>query len=322
MRTSWLKVLHDVMLMAMSRLHGFMFVTTITTYDDGNLLEDVMLAVTNISPKDRPVMESIGRKKAIQILHQWPHDTLAARSSPATLENSAIAGQAVNAPSRITNLTEYMTKAWSVSNSEIASKGAGVDDQFVYQRNKKMQELINGIEYDLINSTLVTGSTAVTRKLKGLLAAITTNSSTVATGTTLTEAAFNSLFEVCWIAGGNPRTVFVNSTLKKAITSFAGVSIQKQIAAEKKTMVEAVDFYVNDFTGTAEIVLSRDIPSGTNNNAIAVVDLAYYSTAYLIPIRDAEVGQTTFGKLGALEAECTLEYRAQESSAVTYGYNG
>jgi hypothetical protein len=296
------------------------YVTTITTYDDGNLLEDVMLAVTNISPKDRPFMESIGRKKAIQILHQWPGDTLAARASPATLENATITGGTVAAPSRITNLTEYMTKAWNVSNSEIASKGAGVDDQFVYQRNKKMQELINGIEYDLIRSTLVTGSTAVTRKMKGLLAAITTNTSAVATTTTLTEAAFNGLFELCWIAGGNPRAVFVNSALKKAITAFAGVSITKQIAAEKKTMVDAVDFYVNDFTGTAEIILTRDMPSGAGTNGIAVVDLQYYSTAYLIPIRDAEVGQVTFGKLGALEAECTLEYRAEASSAYYYNY--
>ena len=316
-----LRILNSLIMKFMAMRH-LAFFATITSYDDGNLLEDVMLQVTNIDPTDRPFMESIGRKKATQPLHQWPEDYLAARGSAATLENAVITAGAANAPARISNYTEFMSKTWAVSNTDIASTGAGVDDQFIYQRTKKMKELINSIEYDLINSTLVTGSSSVTRKMKGAIAFITTNASTVASGTTLTEAGFNALFELAWKAGGTPRSVFVNSTLKKAITSFAGVSLQKQISAEKKTMVDAIDFYINDFTGTAEILLSRDMPSGTNNNTILVVDTSYFSTAYLIPIKDAEVGQTTFGRLGALEAEACLEVRAEKGNTCYAGYNG
>jgi hypothetical protein len=298
-------------------------VAQITTYDDGNLLEDVMLAVTNISPIDRPFMESIGRKKAIQTLHQWPHDVLAARGSAATLEGATITGQASVTPSRLTNLVEYVTKAWQVTNVEIAAKGAGVDDMFMYQRTKKMKDLINDCEYDLINSTLVTGTTLVTSKLKGMLQFIQTNLVTAATtATTFTEAALINLFQLAWASGGTPRSVFVNGTLKKAITGFASTAgtLQKQISAEKLTTVNAVDFYINDFTGRAEILLSRDVPTGTGTCDVAVIDTKLFATAYLIAIRDAEVGQTTFGKLGALEGAMTLECLAEEGCALGINY--
>ena len=293
----------------------------ITTYDDGNLLEDVMLSVTNIAPTDRPFTESIGRKRATQPLHQWPEDTLDARASAATLEGANIPVGTSVSPSRVTNYTEYVTQTWQVTNTEIASKGAGVDDMFMYQRNKKMKVLINDIEYDLINSTLVTGSKTVTRKMAGAIAFITSNVVTATSGVTLTEVGFNALFQLAWAAGGNPRSVFVNSNLKKAITGFAGVSLQKQIQAEKKTMVNAIDFYINDYTGTAEILLSRDVPNTSGSEVIMIIDTSFFSTAYLIPIRDAEVGQTTFGKLGALEAELTLEVRAQAGNAIGTNYN-
>ena len=303
-------------------IHGFMFSrgllkgAQITTYDDGNLLEDVMLSVTNISPEDRPFMESIGRKKATQPAHQWPEDKLAARASAATQEGATITAGTSSAPTRRTNYTEYMTKAWQVTNTEIASKGAGVDDMFMYQRSKKMKELINGIEYDLINSTVSAGLTTATRTMSGMLAFITSNTSS-ATTTSMTETMFVNLFQLAWVSGGNPRKVFLNATLKNAVTKFASLSgtMQKQISAEKLTTINAVDFYVNDFSGRAEIMISRDMPSATNNYQVAVLDESLFSTAYLIPIRDAEVGQTTFGKVGALECEATLECRAEGGCA-------
>ena len=60
------------------------------------------------------------------------------------------------------------------------------------------------------------------------------------------------------------------------------------------------------------------MPTGTSNCTVAVIDESLFSTAYLIPVRDVEVGQTTFGKLGALEAELTLECRAQKGNAKMY----
>ena len=293
--------------------------TNITTYDDGNLLEDVMLAVTNISPEDRPFTESIGRKRATQPIHQWPEDTLAARGSAATQEGATITASTVVAPTRLTNYTEYVTKTWQVTNTEIASKGAGIDDMFMYQRGKRMKELANAIEYDLINSTVSAGLTTATRTMSGMVASITTNVSN-ATGQTFNETGLVSLFSLAWASGGNPRKIFVNGTLKQAITKFASLSgtMQKQISAEKLTTVNAVDFYVNDFTGRAEVMLSRDMPTGTSNCTVAVIDKSLFSTAYLIPVRDVEVGQTTFGKLGALEAELTLECRAQKGNAKMY----
>jgi Flp pilus assembly pilin Flp len=294
-------------------------VTTLTTYDDGSLLEDVMLSVTNISPEDRPFSESIGKKRATQPIHQWPEDTLATRASAATQEGATISASTVVAPSRLTNYTEYMTKTWLVTNTEIASKGAGIDDMFMYQRGKRLKELANSIEYDLINSTVSAGLTTATRTMSGMVASMTTNISN-ATGQTFTETGLVSLFSLAWTSGGNPKKIFVNGTLKSAITKFASQSgtLQKQISAEKLTTVNAVDFYVNDFTGRAEVMLSRDMPNGTSGKGCAVIDESLFSAAYLIPIRDVEVGQTTFGKLGALETELTLECRAQKGNAYMY----
>jgi hypothetical protein len=291
---------------------------TINTYDDGNLLEDVMLAVTNISPEDRPFMESIGRSKAIQPVHQWPVDTLDSRASAATLEGATVSAGSNTVPTRKTNYTQYCTKAWQVTNSEKASRGAGVDNMFMYQRGKKLKSLINSIEYDLINGTISAGTTAATRTMCGLINSISTNTSN-GTGVSLTEADLVNLFNLAWTSGGSPKSVFVNGSLKKIITKFAGESgtMQKQISAEKKEIVNAVDFYVNDFTGRAEILLSRDMPI----RDVAVIDKSFYSAAYLLPIGDVEVGQSTYGQLGALEAELTLENRAEAASARGYDFN-
>lgn len=293
--------------------------SAITTYADGNMIEDVMLEVTTLSPEDRPFMEGISKKKAIQTTHQWPIDHLNARASLATIENASISAGTSLAPIRKLNYTEYMTTAWQVSNTDIAVQGAGVDDMFMYQRSKKLKELANGVEYDLINSTASAGLTTAARTMTGMIASITSNLSN-ATGMTVTETMFVNLFSLAWISGGNPRKVFVNSTMKKAITNFTA-NVVRQVSADKATQFNSVDFYVNDFTNKAEIVLSHDIPTGTCNCDIAVIDDSLYSAAYLIPIRDVQCGQVTYGKLGAVEWEVTLENRGEGGSALLYNAN-
>ena len=281
---------------------------TLLTYNDGNLLESVTKMVVNISPLDTPVMSSIGKVKAIQTLHQWPEDALASRANNAVVEGASISYGVVTQPTRVTNYTQFMTKPFSVSSSEIASKGAGVDDAFVYQKSKALKELANDMEYNLINMTTSAGTATQARQMKGLISFISTNATVYASTISLVETMFIELLQKVWAAGGNPDVSFVGSYMKRAITAFSAQNT-RWISANDNRLVNNVQIYESPF-GVVEVELSRDIPNATNTAVVVVGERSKAAMAILDPvtIKDpSEVAQSIYGKNGYVSTEVTLQ---------------
>lgn len=280
----------------------------VLTYNDGNLLESVTRMVINISPTDTPVMSSIGKTKAIQTLHQWPEDALATRGVNATVEGATVTYGTRTAPSRVTNYTQLLTKTYSVSSSDINSKGAGVDDMFIYQKGKALKELANDMEYNLINMTTSAGTATEARQMKGLVSFVSTNVTVYASTLSLVETMFVELLQKAWAAGGNPNVCWAPSYMKRAITAFTAQNT-RWIAANDQKIVANVQIYESPF-GVVDVELTRDLPNATNTAVIIVAEREKLAMAILTPVvvKDpTEVAQTIFGMNGYVETEVTLQ---------------
>jgi len=294
--------------------------SVLVTYDDGNRLEDVMRMVIQLSPTDTPFISGISKTRASNTYHQWPEDTLASRGDNASVEGSSFSFGTVTAPSRVSNLTQIFEKTFHVSSTERWVKGAGVDDQYLYQQQKALMEMGNDIEHAFIRGSRASGNASTARRMAGALNFITTNATAVASGTKLTESFYNGLAELCWDQGGRPDEVYVGAKLKRVISSFTAGST-KNIASADKRLTLAVDVYESDF-GIQKLFLARDMLTGTNANAIMMIENRKFKMAIGEPINvlpDSEVAQDTNGTKGVIRGEMTLEALGERHNAKATG---
>jgi len=290
--------------------------TVITVYDDGNRLEDVMAAVIQLSPTDTPFTSGIAKTRATNVDHQWPEDTLAARGDNANVEGSSFSFGTVTAPSRRTNFTQIFDKTFHVSSTERWVKGAGIDDQFQYQKQKALMEIANDIEHAFIRGSRASGNASTARRMAGALNYITTNATAVASGTTLTESFFNGLGELIYLQGGRPDEVYVGARLKRIISAYTS-GLTQNIAADDKRLVNAVDVYESDF-GLMKIFLARDMLTGDNTNALMMIENRKFKMAVGEPVNvlpAEDVAQDTHGTKGVVRGELTLEVLGERHNA-------
>jgi hypothetical protein len=297
----------------------------ITVYDDGNRLEDVMRVVMQLSPTDTPFVSGIAKTKASNVEHQWPEDTLAARGDNAKVEGSTHSFGTVTAPVRRANFTQIFDKTFHVSSTERWVKGAGVDDQYEYQKQKALLEIANDVEHAFVRGSRASGNASTARRMAGALNFITTNATTVASGTKLTESFFNGLGELAYNQGGRPDEVYVGARLKRIVSSFtAGTT--KNTDAEDKRLVNAVDVYESDF-GLMKVLLSRDqLTSLTaTGNSLMMIENRTFKMAVGEPIHElpeSEVAQDTHGTKGVVRGELTLEVLGELHSAKALNLSG
>jgi len=290
----------------------------LVTYDDGNRLEDVMRAVVQMSPTDTPFMSGIGKTKASNTLHEWPEDTLATRSDNAVIEGTSYSYGTRTAPSRVNNFTQIFEKTFHVSSTERWVKGAGVDDQKAYQKQKAMLEIANDIEHALLRGSKASGNATVARRLAGAINFVTTNATAVASGTKLTESFFNGLAELCWTQGGNPDEVYVGARLKRIISSYTAGGT-KNTELDDKRLTNAVDVYESDF-GLVKIFKARDMVTGAVAESLLMIENKKFKMAIGEPIREIpDVAQDGHGTKGVIRGELTLEALAERHNAKATG---
>lgn len=298
----------------------------ITTYEDGNRLEDVMNMVIQMTPTDTPFISGISKTRAQNVTHQWPEDSLVARGegSSTVVEGTGQSFSAPTAPSRRSNITQILARQYAVSSTERWVKGAGVDDMYNYAMQKALMELGNVMEHVYLRSSLVSGNASEVRRMAGAFNYVTTNATAVASGTKLTESFFNGLGELCYGQGGRPNEVYVGARLKRQIASFTG-GATKNVASEDKRLTLSTDVYESDF-GLMKIILSRDVlaSASANTNSIGVFDSRKFKMAIGEPARTLpreEVAQTLHGTAGIVRYEGTLEVLGQAHNAVASGFS-
>lgn len=260
---------------------------------------------------------------ADQTLHEWLEDYISRPTSVSTAVEGAAAGyDDLTQPSRRINITAIISQTYRVSGTERAVSVAGMGDPLDYQAGKALREWKNKLEYQLIRSTIVSGSSGIARTMAGIQAIVTTHATARNSGTSLSETEFNAIVKNVWDDVGHDAifdTVLVPMGLRQKISTFTAGSTRYVDATDRK-LVRPVMVYESD-GGVHKIFAHKDVNNAAGTSALLALNESKWRIAYLRkPFREllAKDGDRDNGQI---IGEQTLEFLAERSNAMRTGYN-
>ena len=304
-----------------------------TTYGAIGNREDLTDIIYDISPTDTPFMSSIKRAKASAVLHEWQSDTLAAAStSNAQLEGDAVTVATSSPTTRLQNYCQILHKTAAVTGTQEAVNKAGRNSEMAYQMAKRSKEIKRDLEAILCNNqAYVAGDATTPRKMRGLRAWLTSNTSVQANGgdatgpdqaaddssvlRTFSEALLKPVIQSCFTNGGEPNILMVGPYNKTVVSDFTGRSQARQ-NIEKERIQAAASLYASDF-GDFRVIANRFQRERDANlcdpTMAAVAYLQNFKTIPLAKVGDSERKQ--------LLVECTLEMCNEAAHGVVADLN-
>lgn len=285
---------------------------SVYTYDSNARKESLLNIITNITPEENSLLKDLGKSSASNSLHEWVTDTLKTAAAQSVVEGSDASFANRTNPTRVQNQTQIVRIDFSVTDTERARDYPGFKDRYAYEMEKAMKEWNNDAEFNLLRSTLATGTGSATRTMKGLVSSITTVA-TAQSGVSLSETMLNDYVQNAWNQGGRPTDVYVGARLKRRISGFTA-NTTRNVQAEDKKAVNVVDTYVSDF-GVLRIKLHRYLwQSGDTNYDIIGIQPDKFRVAYFREPEHTSLAKTGSATKGMIEGEFTLEYLAENSS--------
>lgn len=292
---------------------------TLVTYNDTSRPEDLVQIVTNVAPMETPLLSNLRRgPDAKQTLHEYLTDTYGASADNAAIEGAAFSSDTLVAPTRASNVTQIIRNDIEVSATEDLVSGPSALD---YQVEKTLVEHAKDIEKAMMAGSQASGETNGARRMTGVINALTTNATTQASASTLTEDGFNDLLELVWnstSASELPDMVFVGATLKRTISGFTG-GTTKNIDATTYKIDNRVDVYEGDF-GTQRIMLHREVPNAASGRSVVGINSRRHAISYLRPTRVEEIAKVGDSMRKMLVTEVTVEHKAEKSGFVSNRY--
>lgn len=296
------------------------------TYPDGARRESLLDIVVNIDPTEHQLVSGLQRSSASNTLHEWVEDTLETVGDNAQPEGATAPVDGASNPSRKQNITQIFAKTAKVSGTEQAVNRVG-GDRMAYEITKKLKALKNDIEYALVRGSIASGvaSTAGSgseRRLKGIKNWITTNTSNYS-GATLIESTLNDMFESVWNGSGKEvNAVYTSMKGKRRISSFTAGST-KNVNADDKRLVNAVDVYQSDAARMVKLFAHRYVTVSGDYTAAATpgfdvlaLNEGSWAIAYLSGREPKSKDLAVTGDYVAKEilTELTLEARGEKAN--------
>lgn len=290
--------------------------STLVTYNDTSRPEDLVNIVTNVSPTETPLLSKLARgADAKQTLHEFLVDTFANSADNAAVEGADFSVDVLAAPTRARNVTQIFENGIQVSGTEQVVSDPG---QLPYQVSKKLKEHAKDIERALMAGSQASGNTNAARRMTGVINAITTNATTMASNSTLTEAIYNNMLEL--VHGSTdmfPDMVFVGSRLKRSISSFTGGNT-KNVEAQAKKLIASVAVYEGDF-GIQQIMIHRDVPNAVAGRSVVGINSTYHRLSYLRPTQVIDIAKIGDSDRKMLLTEMTIEHTGPATGFVLNG---
>jgi len=291
----------------------------------GNLKENVGDGIYSISPEDTVFLNMCAKGKADGIMQEWLEDSDRAPAVNQRAEEWDGTRAATTQPSRLSNYTQIFGESFGVTETmEVAAK-YGRTSEIERLIKKHMRLLAKDIEYGLLNNTTTQAHASGTGGLlKGLKGWVTTNtydfSSTYVNTNDLTEAKFVEMLQTCWTAGGSPQTVLAPAYVAQAINQFDGqTKLSINMDAEKKTIINAVDYYRSSF-GIVQVFLTRWLApyddSGTYYDFCAILDKSKWQVDWLRKTKVERQAKTGLITPVVMSAELTLEAHNESANAM------
>lgn len=247
-----------------------------TTYNVVGNREHLMNAIYRVAQEDAPFVTQIcDRETAEAKLVEWQTDDLRAPNPDnAAVEGGNAKAATTQTTTRVGNRTQIFDETAEVSTSQQKVKAAGRSNEMKRQIAIKSKLVLIDVEAAALGKNIAVAGDAVSTpsKLRGLESWLTTNISHGAGGSTnagtgvvvdgtaraLTKAMVDTMLQSAFGQGGNINTVMVGAANKRNLSGVLnGSSVSnRQVAAEKKTVVDAVDVFLSDY-GTIKIMPNR-----------------------------------------------------------------
>lgn len=300
-----------------------------TRYDAVGNREDLANIIYNVDPTDTPFMSTVGRTTALNTLHEWQTDTLAAAAQNAQLEGDTFTNDSLSATARVSNFTQIARKVIGVTGTQLAMNPAGRANELSYQLEKASQAIKRDMEFDLMrNQTPGNGgkdsSARTLRPFLGWLSSNVNGGTGWAAGTSSaaftpgTARAFTEdmlkdvLKKIFDNSGERPNKILTDSYNRGVFSSFTGGNQRQQFMEEKK-LTATVQVYEGDY-GIYQIEADRFMLPGVA--AVITPDMA--AVAYLRPFEVQEIAKTSDSERRALVCEYTLEVRNEKAHGAVF----
>lgn len=279
---------------------------TAYVYDDGALREDLLNVLTNLSPKQTQLVTGLGTAKADSIRHEWLIDTLGSVKANAYVEGVDASYSTATNPTRLYNYTQIFREGYDVTDTERAVNTAAFNDRFAYEATKAMTEIKNDMEYAIMRGSLASGTGSAARYMRGIKMSVSLVTSQ--SGVSLSEAILNDYFQNVWDnTSSEVNAVFGSMYIKRKISGFtAGTT--KNLDANDKRLVNAVDVYQGDAATNVKLFAHRyvTVTNDTNYDVVAINE-DMFKIAYLRKPFTRELAKTGDSTKGEVVTELTLE---------------
>jgi hypothetical protein len=283
------------------------------TYNASTNHEDLTDVLTKIGDMTTPAYAKLRKVSARNSLHEWSTYAQDAAAVNAQVEGATFQYGDLTAPSRLTNYTQIFSKTFQVSNTQQAVDPAGMEDEYAFRVQVALEAIGRDIEKALINGTANSGASGTGRRLKGILAFITSNISTGSgTGRALTEAELNGLIQDCYANGGRPDWLLGSYTQVNKLAQL--LTSKKEYSGSDKEFVSQMLVYSSPF-GRVMVEGDSQIASDT----LAVLQKDMWAVAQLRPVAKKDTPETADAKNGVLIGELTLEARAESMNGKATG---
>jgi len=135
----------------------------------GSIPELLLDFIENVSPIDRPALALLRKVQVSGTYVEWQEDVLAARAHNAWVEGVDSTNPNLATPTRTFTHVQNFLKFGEVSDIQKFVDHKGFSDAYLYQEQKKVNELLNDVEHTLHRGSAATGATDAARQFPGFL---------------------------------------------------------------------------------------------------------------------------------------------------------
>jgi len=299
------------------------------TYPDQARRESLLDIVVNIDPTEHQLVSGLQRSSATNTLHEWVEDTLETVGDNAQNEGADAPADVATDPTRRQNITQIFAKTAKVTGTAKAVNRVG-GDRMAYEITNKIKALKNDIEFALVRGSIASGAASTggtnARRLKGIKnwfdGTATTNTANYS-GATLTETVLNDMFETVWNNSAKEvNAVYTTMKGKRRISSFTAGNT-KNVNADDKRLVNAVDVYQSDAAKMVKLFAHRFVTmagdyttTATPGFDVLALNEGSWAIAYLSgrEPKTVDLAKTGDADSKQIVTELTLEARGVRSN--------
>ena len=306
-----------------------------STYDATSIREDLSDVISNLTPEERPFMESVGQRDVSNTTFEWQVEELPSVVTTAREEGAVAENDASTPTVRVSNVTQILARNATVSGTQLAVDNARKNsDELSHQMALISRALARDVESVLLaNQAKASGSDgSPTRSTAGMGAWIRTNVSKASDGTNpsdavggdarndgtpenFTEARLKDALKLAYENSADQPSIIMTGPFQKTVLStFSGRASSTQVVAlpTKADEVQAtVSVYIGDF-GTYKSVVNRF----QRDRDVYIVNPDYAKVAYLRPFEQKELSVAGDAEKRQITVEFGLQVDNEKAHAL------